>query len=108
MSPELLALLARFVDAHAEAVADRVVAKLRETRPADADELLDATRAGVPSVTWRAAIRRGELRGSKVGRSYLARRKDVDAWLASLAVSASETESDPFERALSRGRDAKR
>ena len=64
-----------------EAIANAVATRLRATR--SADEWVGARDLGVSRRTWRAAVKRGELRAKLVGREYLARRGDAEAWLRS-------------------------
>lgn len=75
------------IDAVADRVADRVLARLAPTRPAERLSLADAARsAGVTARVLRAAVRRGELSGVKVGRGFVVARTDLETWLASHRV----------------------
>lgn len=90
----------------ARAILADLVAVLRDD-PSAAGELRDALGVAAPPATdlvghrdvgvsateWRRAIRSGALRGSKVGRRYVARRADVDAWLAGRMVTPRPPES---------------
>lgn len=48
--------------------------------------LLRAKDVGMSEGEWRGAIRRGELRATKVGRAYVATQADFDAFLAARQV----------------------
>lgn len=75
------------LDRLADRIADRIAARLTAIQaPAD-DRLIGPRDAGVPARTWRAAIRRGELLGVRVGRQYLASRAAVDLWLGQCVVA---------------------
>lgn len=52
----------------------------------DPGEWLRLDECPVPYRQALTAIRAGELRASKVGRAYLVRRGDLDAWLVSCRV----------------------
>lgn len=51
-----------------------------------AADLVGPRDVGVGVRSWRAAVRSGALTAVQVGRQYLARREDVDAWLMSRRV----------------------
>lgn len=55
----------------------------------DDGPLLGPADVGVTPTEWRAAIKRDGLRAVLIGRRLLARRSDVEAWLASRSVSAA-------------------
>lgn len=75
-------------------------------------DLVRARDVGLTSRERRAAVRRGELRASKVGREYMATRADYDSYIAAKRVTPSErrarTNIDPasaaVERALASGK----
>jgi len=103
----------------ADALAAIVVALRTEAEkdtpgsPVDPERLLGPDDVGVSRVSWRTAVRAGELRATKIGREFRARRADVDAWIAQRAVSPSQPRSsqravvtqdseDPLARAVAR------
>lgn len=53
----------------------------------DPDPWVDAAEAPVPARSIRDAVRRGELRASRVAKRLLVRRSDLDTWIESHAVS---------------------
>lgn len=96
----------------AQAAALLALADVAEASPvaptvADASALVGPADVGVTPRTWRAASARGELSTVRVGRCLLARREDVDAWLATRTVRprqpAPRTES-PADRAVAEAR----
>jgi hypothetical protein len=90
-----------------------LVARLRRLlgAPAAADDLLDARAAGLSAREFRAAVRRGELEASRVGRRYVCTRAALTYYLERKRVAATPdaagavTEpSSPAERAIARAR----
>lgn len=83
MTPAKLAtLLVRALRAAADVIEHGI-----EEEPAP-DTLVWHEDVGVTRVEWSRAIKRGELRASLVGRRKLARRSDVEAWLAARSQPA--------------------
>jgi hypothetical protein len=88
MRPDALRARARALRAQAEALAaeadalDAEATSVERGVSVDVDPLIGPGAIGVTAVEWRAGVRRGELRASLIGRRLLARRSDVDAWLA--------------------------
>ncbi len=85
------------------------------TDQAPLPELVRARDVSMTAREWRGAIKRGELRASKVGREFMATRADYESYLAAKRVSPSMTtnrarsaKKDPataaIERALAAGR----
>lgn len=78
----------------------------------DMVDLAELARRGIGRRVARTAITRGELPAVRVGRRYLCRLTDVDAWLAARAVAACpvtpatqrQPADDPIARALAGGR----
>jgi len=72
------------------------------------DDWITLKEARVSVRTLRAAIRRGDLAASKIGRNYRIRRADLDAWIASREIDipaeerSSSEEQSPAERAIAR------
>lgn len=75
------------------AAAGELRAALGVTVAAPATELVGHREMGITATEWRRAIRSGALRGARVGRRYVARRDDVEAWLASRRVTPRPPES---------------
>lgn len=65
----------------------RLVTEVTGTPQAYGDELINWRTAGIPRRTWHRLISSGELPGSLVGREYLARRADVQAYVQSCRVT---------------------
>lgn len=61
-------------------------AEARE-KSGNGEELVDAAASGLPRRLFRRLVREGTLPASRVGRKYVARRSDVDAYLASQQVA---------------------
>jgi hypothetical protein len=78
--------LNRLVDVLVERVADAVARKLRR---GGADEYVDQNNSQLGRRRHINAIRSGELPGRQVGRQYLARQVDVDAFVAQLKPGPS-------------------
>lgn len=93
------------------AIAGRLRCVLGLEAHARADDVLDARGSGLSVREFRAAIRRGELRASRVGRRYLVRRADLDAYLASRqvkprarqALKPKSAAAAAVDRAIARG-----
>lgn len=89
-------------------------ARALEPAPRVDVELVRAADVGMTSREWRGAIRRGELRASKVGRAYMVTRAAYEAFLEARRVATTSgpqrrtRHGDPasaaVERALSAGR----
>lgn len=80
--------LSRLVDLLVERVADAVARKLRRGGP---DEYVDQNNSGLGRRRHINAIRGGQLPGRQVGRQYLARQVDVDAFIAQLKPAPGST-----------------
>lgn len=65
-----------------EVIADRVATKAAERGSSAPMEYVDQRNAGVEKRIYVAAARAGEFPSKRVGRLYIARRVDVEAWLA--------------------------
>jgi hypothetical protein len=101
LPPALLALLGPLADLLAERVAARV------QRP-QADAYVDARSSGLGVRTFRRAAREGAFPVFAVGRKWVARGRDVEAWIESRRVdfdrAAGSPEADAFDRAIASGR----
>jgi hypothetical protein len=80
--------LSRLVDFLVERVADAVARKLKHV---GRDEYVDQDRSQLGRRRHINAIRNGELPGRQVGRQYLARQTDLDAFIAQLKPGPSAT-----------------
>lgn len=95
---------------NADAFAALVAGHLRAAHgAAGAGDIVDAKSSGLTEYEFRQAVRSGALVGSKVGRRYVARRADLDAYLAKKRVTSPPTEpvdvpGDEFDRAVARTR----
>lgn len=108
---------AEILEAFADLIADRVAARIAGDRPRG--DLVDQRASGLPVCVWRAAIKRGDLPASKVGTKYLARRADLDAFIAARAVkpkartakgaepAPANDDGDELDRALAAAATAK-
>lgn len=85
-APVTLNDLARILRA-AAAECDRLASEQAPAPVAATSDLLPLADCGVPVRTLRGAIRRGELRASKVGRSYFVQRDDLAAYVEARRVS---------------------
>lgn len=91
-------------DASIAALADAVAARVQ--RPA-ADDYVDARGSGLGVRTFRRVAREGGFPVFQVGKKWVARRRDVGAWIESQRVDfdrAAPAAADPFDRALADGR----
>ena len=91
------------------AIASAVVALLRPA--VNGNGLLPLERCGPPVRTLRAAIKRGELEASKVGRGYVVSAEALAAWLELRRVAPRiqtrpEKPQTAAERAIARARRA--
>ena len=102
LSPEMSALLAPF----AALISDAVVERLRVQAPANGSPWIDAKASCLGVRGFRAAARAGEFPIFKIGRRYVARCADVDAFIerrrVDFAAKKKTAALDPFERALVR------
>ncbi len=69
---------AELLETLAELVADKVAARLPERT---VSEFVDQGTCGFDAKTFVRCARAGEFLASKVGRRWIARRSDVNAWL---------------------------
>jgi excisionase family DNA binding protein len=95
--------------ADVQAIAQAVVALLKPAVAGNA--LLPLERCGPPVRTLRAAIKRGELAASKVGRGYLVSAAALAEWLEARRVTPRaetlpEKPQSAAERAIERARRA--
>jgi hypothetical protein len=101
LPPQLADLLAPLI----EAVAERVAERLGKQAP---DDWVDAHTSGIGVRTFRKAAKAGAFQVSHIGRKWVARRSDVDRWVASQRVDPTRRpardEADPLEKALAAGR----
>lgn len=72
LSPEQIAALETLLDGLAPA--------------ADPDPWIDSAAAPVPARAIRAAVRRGELRASRIAKRLLVRRSELDRWFEAHGV----------------------
>lgn len=97
----------------AEADAIELEAKALVVETSLAPEWMTYAATGLPGATVRRAVREGRIRASKIGRQHLVSAADVARYIeansiaprpAESAVQATTEPTDPFERALARGR----
>lgn len=83
-------------------VLTRLIATVAPRAQKDPGEWLRLDECPVPYRQALSAIRAGELKASKVGRAYLVRRGDLDAWLESCRVQpdAAPTTAAPQVESL--------
>jgi hypothetical protein len=86
--------LDRLVDLLAERIADAVVRRLGR---ANGDEFVDQSTSPLGRRRHIAAIRSGALPGRQVGRLYLARRSDVEAFISRQQAVRDEAPPGPDE-----------
>jgi excisionase family DNA binding protein len=67
------------------------------SRPASADEWVDARTSGLGRRTFLRLVREGEFPASKRGKAYVVRRADVDAYLERQRIAPPPTPSPPPE-----------
>jgi excisionase family DNA binding protein len=90
----LNANLAVDLDGLLDALAEKVAEKL-SARRLDAGGLIDLARVPVPKRRLYAAAKCGELKATKVGKRWLAKIEDLNAWLEDHAANrASNAPSD--------------
>ncbi len=98
---DLLSVLEPLADLLAEKVAQRLA------KPA-ADDYVDARGSGLGVRTFRLAAKAGELPVYRVGKRWVAKRSDVQAYVERQRVTfgerAEEKEPDALERAIAAGR----
>jgi hypothetical protein len=78
----------------ADAVARRVVDRLRSN---DDPDWVDQAKSPLGRRRHIAAVRSGELKGLRVGRRYIAHKRDLDAFVAALAETEPRAESTDDE-----------
>lgn len=59
------------------------------------DPWIDSAEAPVPARAIRDAVRRGELRGSRVAKRLLVRRSELDRWIEAHAVTRQAAPERP-------------
>lgn len=107
------ALRAQAIALRAQADALDLEAEALEEQPAtpasSAPEWLPVLSCGYPATTVRGLVKRGTLRGKKVGRASYVHAADLAAWLASDARPSVSAVApvvpialDPYERALAK------
>jgi Helix-turn-helix domain len=90
-------------------IREEVAGALKAAPARDGDDLVDARTSGLGPTTFRRLAKTEQLPVMRVGRRLVARRSDVEAYLARQRVQkrvseAASAQQDPITKALATGR----
>ena len=99
LSPELRAVLAPLLEMIADAIAERVAAKVGQSHEAHKPGWVPIATCGLRPTTARRLVKVGVIGASRVGRELLISTADVDAFVESRRIG-QVTDGDELERRL--------